>query len=265
VEDALSQFNRAGLFYGMLLWSRPGGLYFMRCPKYVERISYIQTEGTLAVWKPTGTLSRIAFVPLAAVIAAAGCASTTEPVDAETQAAVEEFVYGTIGEYSKERSDAALGRWSYEKDEFTGAASYLPPSQDLDYTDGERLSGDAMVYPGIAVSEGGEVYLLWRVSYMGFGWMFMDEMLVLVEERTFSFPIEASYDISTDRMPGGKVRENSTSIFPKAGLGNYGKLADASTARLRISGSEKSLDRDFTATELKLIREARDIYLALTQ
>lgn len=199
------------------------------------------------------------------LIVFSGCATGQSPeVDEETQAAAEEFVYGTVGEYSEDRSNAALARWTYKKDEFTGAESYTPPRLDLGYTDGERFSGEAMVYPGVGVSED-EVYLLWSVSYMGFGWMFMDEMLVLVDGDSMSFPIEPSYDISTDTMTGGKVRERSTAIIPKYALGDYGTLSEASSARFRISGSEQTLDRDFTSTEMKLIREARDIYLALTQ
>lgn len=217
------------------------------------------------MWKPTGTLFRIAFVPLAAVIAAAGCASTTEPVDAETQAAVEKFVYGTIGEYSKERSDAALARWTYKEDEFYGLQIYEPPLQDRDYVGVERrTAGEVEVYPRVAVSDGA-VFLTWTINRKGYGSMFMDEMSVSVEGEIISFPTEPSYDISRDTLAGGKVLETSHAVFSNSQLRDFGKLADASSATLKVSGSGETLVRAFAQIELKLVREARDIYLALSQ
>ena len=209
------------------------------------------------------TLSLVA----ASLLVMTGCAAgQSQEIDDETQAAAEEFIYGTVGEYSKERSDAALARWTFKEDEFSGLQVYDPPFQDRDFIGGERASsGEVEVYPRVAVSDG-EVFLVWSVSYRGYGWMFLDEMLVRVDEETISFPIEPSYDISRDTLGNGsQVLEASMTVFPNFQLGDYGKLADASSARLRVSGSDETLDRDFTVTEMKLIREARDIYLALTQ
>lgn len=203
-------------------------------------------------------------IALSAVLLSGCSTEPPEPTEEEI-AAVEAFIYGTIGDYSEERSKQATSRWTSTRDEFSGVAFFRPPRDDLDYIRGERASGDAMVYPVVGVLENGEVVLAWHVSYMGFGWMFLEEMLVRVDDETLSFPVQPSYDQSRDVMSGSKVRENSTEVFSRFQLSDYAQLADASNARFRLVGSDKNLERDFTSTELKLVREGRDIYLGLTQ
>lgn len=193
-----------------------------------------------------------------------GCASgQPQVIDEETQAAARESVYGTVGEYSKERSDQALARWSSSKDEFSGTEIYDPPTQDREWVEGDgRDVGALEVFPRVAVIDG-DIYLAWSVSFSGFSWMFMDEVLVRVDDETLSFPVEPSSGISRDLGGPRDVVETSIAAFSDLQLDDYRKLADSSSARLRVSGSDKTIDRDFTAAEMKLIREARDIYLAL--
>ena len=54
----------------------------------------------------TRRLSSRLLLPLVALILAAGCSQSPQSSDAEAEA--EEFFSSSIGDYSKERSDAAL-------------------------------------------------------------------------------------------------------------------------------------------------------------
>jgi len=203
---------------------------------------------------------------VASVIAAVlltGCASTasSETVEAELEVV---DTRPQIGEFSESAYSAARKSWKVRRDDFDGFTSYRP-----EYAANLRAIGDyfdhrnLMVYPILVVPDSGSVQYGWAIYYNSSDWIFFDEMQVIADGRTFSMPVEESYNKETD-VSGGDVLEVSVERIYEFQLEDIKSIVDDPSATFRVRGSDGSVSRDFLPAERKALKESLQLFMGLS-
>ena len=208
--------------------------------------------------------TRTLAVPLIVLVLITGCVSTSssETIQAEIEVV---DTRPKIGEYSQSSFSTARSSWNISRDDFDGFSSYRPEyALNLraigDYFDHKNL----MVYPILLVPDSGSVQYGWAIYYNSSDWIFFDEMQVIAGGRTFSLPVEESYNKQTDVHSGGKVVELSVERIYDFQLEDIKSIVDDRAATFRVRGSDGSVSRAFLPAERKALAESLQLFMGLS-
>lgn len=203
------------------------------------------------------------LVPLAVMALLTGCMSTASNETAEAEVEVVD-TRPKIGDFSQSAYSNARQSWNISRDDFDGFTRYRPEyALNLraigDYLDHRNL----MVYPILIVQDSGTVQYGWAIYYNSSDWIFFDEMQVIADGRTFSMPVEESYNKQTD-VSGGDVVELSVERIYDFQLEDIKAIVDDRSATFRVRGSDGSVSRDFLPAERKALGESLQLFMGLS-
>jgi hypothetical protein len=200
--------------------------------------------------------------PLVVMLLLAGCASTAS---SETPAEEVEVVdtRPKIGDFSTSAFSSAKSSWDVTRDDSDGSTRYRP-----EYAFNLRAIGDyadhlnLMVYPLLVVRDSGSVQYGWAIYYNSSHWIFFDEMQVIAGGRTFSLPVQESYDKQTE-VSGEKVVELSVERIYDFQLEDIRSIVDDRAATFRVRGSG-SVSREFLPAERNALAESLQLFMGLS-
>ena len=197
--------------------------------------------------------------PLVVILLLAGCASSETPAE-------EVEVVDTrpkIGDFSTSAFSSAKSSWDVTRDDSDGSTRYRP-----EYAFNLRAIGDyadhlnLMVYPLLVVRDSGSVQYGWAIYYNSSHWIFFDEMQVIAGGRTFSLPVQESYDKQTE-VSGEKVVELSVERIYDFQLEDIRSIVDDRAATFRVRGSG-SVSREFLPAERNALAESLQLFMGLS-
>lgn len=112
---------------------------------------------------------------------------------------------------------------------------------------------------GVYVGDNDEtLYFRWDITYIGDDWLFLDEVVFLVDGERFVLPIERYRDVNSDTLDGGLVYEEVDTNVEDFQL--LVDIALAEEVKVRLGGSEGVFDKTLDEHDLEIIRRALATY-----
>lgn len=124
---------------------------------------------------------------------------------------------------------------------------------DVVITHGDAV--DVAVYVGLA---DGRAFMRWDIDYKGDDWIFIDEIMFLIDGTRYDIPVYRYDDISTDVCCGGTVFElyDRKVDSPEILL----RIVNAREVKIRVSGDDGYHDHTLTRRQIEIITRALATY-----
>lgn len=127
------------------------------------------------------------------------------------------------------------------------------------------IRGDVQFVPTVEESKAGSLSPRLAVVYRSSDWIFFDSMDVRVNDETISlFSNVPTYDKYTD-VEGPGVTEVYSDPLTDEEVGLLNGLTPEDGAKFRLSGTQGSVEREFTLEELDAFKTVLNVYIGLKQ
>jgi hypothetical protein len=145
-----------------------------------------------------------------------------------------------------------------EVDDFKGIewCSKYATTDIEDYVlSGGTADTDFAIYTGALE---GEAFLRWDILYNGDDWIFLDEIILMIDGKAYDVPVNEYEDITTDVYGGGRVIEQFDRFIDDIKIPLM--IAFADEVKLRVAGSDGFYDKTLTVREIEIVRRALKSY-----
>ena len=150
-----------------------------------------------------------------------------------------------------------------EEDEFQGITwCSIFATDDIEnaiYSPNDEV--EVKVYVGIkgqGESASPDVFLRWAIAYVGDDWIFIDQIVFLVDGEKHTLPVDSYEDVSSDVLSGGSVLEIYDSKVQAIPL--LVDIANADEVKIRVSGDGGHHDHILTDREIEIVTRALATY-----